>query len=165
MICGQHCFIKDNKQVFYNSFPHDEKMIEKYGEDVCKAIQSGLFKYIAHPDLFMNAYRVWDDKAKEVSRKIIEEALKYNVPLEINCNGIRYHYEKQKVSASGRVLENYYPCVEFWKMVKDYGALGIIGVDAHIEKDFLDGVTEEALFFAKQNGIKLVSFLDIESKI
>lgn len=165
MICGQHCFIKDNKQVFYNSFPHDEKMIEKYGKDVVKAIQSGLFKYIAHPDLFMNAYRVWDDKAKEVSRKIIEEALKYNVPLEINCNAIRYHYEKHKVSASGRVLENYYPCVEFWKMVKDYGALGIIGVDAHIEKDFLDGVTEEALFFAKQNGIKLVSFLDIESKI
>ena len=165
MICGQHCFIKDNKQVFYNSFPHDEKMIEKYGKDVVKAIQSGLFKYIAHPDLFMNAYRVWDDKAKEVSRKIIEEALKYNVPLEINCNGIRYHYEKQKVSASGRVLENYYPCVEFWKMVKDYGALGIIGVDDHIEKDFLDGVTEEALFFAKQNGIKLVDFLDIESKI
>lgn len=28
LICGQHCFIKDNKQVFYNSFPHDEKMIE-----------------------------------------------------------------------------------------------------------------------------------------
>ena len=52
MILGQH-FINYNNHYFsaYDNF--DAEKIIRYTETVCKAMETGLFKIFAHPDLFM----------------------------------------------------------------------------------------------------------------
>lgn len=160
LICGQHCVIKNNEQVWYNRNYHDEKTIISYTDMVIKAMKSGLFKYIAHPDLFMNGYQIWDDAAIRESKRIIEASIEYNVPLEINVSGLRFHKGKNKRNKEGRLIENMYPYDDFWALVGEYNALGIIGVDAHRAEDFLDGVIEEAINIAKKYNISLVEKLD-----
>ena len=81
LICGQHCFLENNEQIWYNSYHHNHEMLTKYIDALIQAIRSGLFIYIAHPDHFMNGYRVWDDFAIMQSRRLLEEASKYNIPL------------------------------------------------------------------------------------
>lgn len=161
LICGQHCIIKGNEQAWYNRNYHDEKTIISYTDMVIRAIKSGLFKYIAHPDLFMNGYQIWDEASIRESKRIIEASIEYNVPLEINVSGLRYHKSKHKINNDGRLIENMYPYNEFWKMVGEYKALAIIGVDAHRDIDFLDGVIDEAIEIAEKYNIKLIEKLDI----
>ena len=160
LICGQHCIIKNNEQVWYNRNYHDEKTIVSYTDMVIKAMKSGLFKYIAHPDLFMNGYQIWDDVAIRESKRIIEASIEYNESLEINVSGLRYHKNKNRECKDDKLYKNLYPNDEFFKLVGEYNALGIIGVDAHKDTDFLDGVIDEALEIARKYNIKLVEKLD-----
>lgn len=161
LICGQHCYVDNNEQIFYNSYYHNQEMITKYADAICAAIKSGLFAYIAHPDHFMNGYRIWDECAIEQSRKILSCASKYKVPLEINVAGIRFSEDKHKKNAEGKPIENMYPHEKFWELASEYDVKGIIGIDAHRKEDFLDKEEENAIELAKKYNIDLVSKLDI----
>lgn len=156
-ICGNHCFIDDGKQVFYNSFYHSEEMVEMYVDGVISAMESRMFKYVAHPDLFMNGYRLWDDFAVKESRRLFAAAEKYCVPLEINGAGIRFAEYKHRTNAQGLPIENLYPYSPFWELASQYDVKGIIGIDAHRKEDFLDGTEKEAVSFAQKHKIKLVT--------
>lgn len=162
MICGQHCLIENNKQVPYNSFKHNQEMLTKYIDALISAIHSGLFIYIAHPDHFMNGYRIWDDFAIKESRRLLKEAEKYNIPLEINVAGLRFAEYKHRTNGKGMPLENLYPYDKFWNLVGEYNIKGIIGIDAHRKNDFLDGIEKEALEFASKHHIKLINRLDFK---
>lgn len=162
LICGQHCLIENNKQVPYNSFKHNQEMLTKYIDALISAIHSGLFIYIAHPDHFMNGYRIWDDFAIKESRRLLKEAEKYNIPLEINVAGLRFAEYKHRTNGKGMPLENLYPYDKFWNLVGEYNIKGIIGIDAHRKNDFLDGIEKEALEFASKHHIKLINRLDFK---
>lgn len=164
LICGQHCYIENNQQIFYNSTHNSQEMVVKYVDAVIEAIHSGLFIYIAHPDHFMNGYRIWDDFAIEQSKRLLEEAEKYQIPLEINVAGLRFSEYKHKKNAEGRPIENLYPYDKFWDLASTYNIKGIIGIDAHRKEDFLDGVDKEALEFAKKHNIKLIDKLEIKKR-
>lgn len=163
LICGQHCYLKDNKQIWYNSYYHDQEALSKYIDALIKAIRSKLFVYIAHPDLFMNGYRVWDDFAVKESRRLLEEASKFNIPLEINVAGIRFAESKHRTNEQGTPIENLYPYANFWNLASEYDIKGIIGIDAHRKQDMLDGVEQEAMQFAREHNITLIKKLDIKS--
>ncbi len=163
LICGQHCYLKDGKQVWYNANRHDPEMLTKYIDALIAAIHSGLFAYIAHPDHFMNGYRVWDEFAVEESRRLLEEAEKYKIPLEINVAGLRFAEYKHRTNAQGKPIENLYPYHDFWNLASEYGVRGIIGIDAHQKNDFLDGIEREAIEFAKSHNISLADRLDLKN--
>lgn len=163
LICGQHCFLENNEQIWYNSYHHNHEMLTKYIDALIQAIRSGLFIYIAHPDHFMNGYRVWDDFAIMQSRRLLEEASKYNIPLEINVAGLRFAEYKHRTNGKGMPVENLYPYDSFWELASKYNIKGIIGIDAHRKNDFLDGIEKEAIEFANKHHIELIEKLDIDA--
>ena len=128
LICGQHCHFNDNKDYYwYFSYekPDDYDAIERYKEDLTKAIRSGLFKYIAHPDLFFFPVTKITPYLEKVANEIIDEAIKYDVPLEVNYNGIRRRPWDKEHGTMG------YPNEYFWQLAYKKGAKIIFGGDYH----------------------------------
>ena len=56
-------------------------MLELYEESAIEGMESGLFAYLAHPDLFMRSYPEFDRHCKLVSRHICRTAARLNLPL------------------------------------------------------------------------------------
>lgn len=121
IILGQHFSVREK------GGKHTEKLTEPeeillYRDSVVEAIESGLFLYVAHPDLYLCAYQRFDDTAKEVARDICRTAAQYDIPLEYNLYGLR------KSEKAGKEL---YPFKDFWLIAKEYGNRVIVGIDAH----------------------------------
>lgn len=130
LILGQHCFINENNMFeWYLRENCPKERLLKYVDDVIRGMASGLFKYVCHPDYFIRALYQYDDVAEECSIRLIKAAKKYDVPLEINLNGIR-----------GWMMEEdtlHYPYPRFWQLVGKYGVRVTVGVDAHSPDDYL----------------------------
>ncbi len=126
----------------YNGRPTDsEAQLEKYCDQVIEAMKTGLFTYLAHPDLlhFVGEDAVY---ARHMTR-LCEAAKKTNTPLELNLLGIQ----------SGR----HYPKELFWKIAADCGCSVVLGCDAHRPQDvYLPEYEEKALELIKKYGITLL---------
>lgn len=147
LILGHH-FPCCEQAGIYNGNLSEKSDVERYKTDVVEAIESGMFLYVAHPDLYMNTYPVFDETCENTAREIIESSLKYNVPLEYNLLGLLRSIEK---GAPG------YPYPDFWKIAGQMGAKAVIGVDAHDPKAFLnDEIRETAFETLKKLGVKTV---------
>ena len=133
--------------------------IELYTNRLIRAMQSGLYKYVAHPDIFMAGYKEFDHHCLEATKKICEEALKLDLPLEYNAEGLRD-------TLSGRIWKNGtnigYPHPEFWKVVKQYKNRVIIGADAHTSSALNDLAIEEAQKRVKELGLNLIDEISFE---
>ncbi len=132
----------------YNGGLSTPQELQHYCSDVCAAMESGLFAYIAHPDLFMNGYPVFDEHAEAVSRTILEKALQTNTPLEFNLLG----YARGK--HNGRPG---YPYPDFWRLAAEYGATAILGIDAHTPDAYRDkALIEEGEQFLQSLGLRVI---------
>lgn len=160
MILGIH-FYKLNGRIIdsYNDINYDT--ILGYLDNAILAMESGLFKYLAHPDLFMFNYKdksgnnTFDERCEYVTRKIIECAIKNDIYLELNANGLKF-------SKGIEDRNNWkYPNIHFWNIAKEYKDLKvIIGVDCHnpelLNSDWIRMVED----FSKDLGIKVLDKLE-----
>lgn len=152
LILGQHCnFNYSNNPRFIGGTKdetefHNEE-INLYVSNLIKAMETGLFKYIAHPDLFLHTFRSFDKRCEEITRKLCEVAEHYQIPFEINCHGSRY-WKK------GEYLV--YPVEEFWKIVSEYDVPVVIGYDAHSPIEFDEDITSD-IELAKKLNLKLIN--------
>ena len=89
--------------------------------ELCEAMRTGLYTYVAHPDL--NNYSGDVDEYVDAMRPICEVSMEPDTPLEINLLGIR-----------GR---RSYPKSAFWKMVGEYDCKVVCGSDAHSPDEIL----------------------------
>ena len=101
------------------------EQVRRYGERTIAGMATGLFDYVAHPDLFCNVYPRFDDTCAAVSRDICQAAADLNIPLEYNLLGIQYHERFAEMGVLG------YPCRAFWEIAARYPVKAIIGFDAH----------------------------------
>ena len=139
MICGQHYYFDENgKNKYYFENIDDYKAIRHYVDDVKKAIRSGLFAYIAHPDLFMNNITKITKEIEDMSLEIILEAKKYDIPLEINLGGTRFG---NIVAKKRNCLE--YPSKFFFELAQKYGCKLVFGLDMHAPSDARHELTIE----------------------
>ena len=154
LIIGQHYFYYNNQYSnVYNRLTDDE--IKKYGQTVIQAMETGMFKIIAHPEIF--AYtRKWDDICEEVSEQIIKSAKKNNVYIELNANGIRNCIERKKYWIEDGETNYSYPRREFFKIVKKYNMPIIINDDAHDPKMLNDEFTDLAYKMADELGLTIL---------
>ncbi len=98
-----------------------------YTDMAIRAIQTGRFTFIAHPDMM---HFVGDrDLYRSECARLCREAKRLGVPLEINLNGIRDR--------------RFYPNPEFWEIAGWVGCDAVIGFDAHTVKHVAD--TEEII--------------------
>lgn len=128
---GIHYFESNGRQL--NSYDAiDYKTIYDYANTAIKGMNTGIFKCLVHPDLFFFQYKdengehKFDKHCEKVSKMLIESAIKNNMYIEINCNGL---HNSRKYGSSDKWL---YPLDEFWNIAKEYKDLKvIIGCDAH----------------------------------
>lgn len=124
LILGEH-FIKEEHpdSIPVSQETKNEEFLHQYATNVISAIKSGVFTYVAHPDVinFVGDEKIFDEQM----RRICVASREYNVPLEINCLGIRD--------------KRYYPRDDFWKIVGQEGSPVTIGFDAHDVMSAFDG--------------------------
>lgn len=96
--------------------------LTRYVNSAVKGIETGLFAYMAHPDLFMRRYPVFDENCRAAARDICQCCKQNNLPMEINLHD-RYRL--------GGLNGNGYPNADFFEMVYETGNQVIIGLDAH----------------------------------
>lgn len=115
LILGQHVLDDNDEMWSVRDVGDSEEVLDKYIELVCEAMKTGVFSYLAHPDVvrFKGDRELYLKKM----RKICEVSLETGLPLEINFWG--YHENK------------HYPVSDFWKMAGEMGCSVVYGCDAH----------------------------------
>ena len=115
MILGQHFFNNEYDGIHCTTHVDDIRSVKGYVRQVCAAMRTGLYTYVAHPDL--NNYAGDMDEYAEAMRPICEVSLETDTPLEINLLGIRGNRP--------------YPKECFWRVCSEYGCKVVVGSDAH----------------------------------
>ena len=133
LILGQHCFHENGRFTFYGEMSDREESLRKYTADVLDALDSGLFAYVAHPDLYVRWYRKWDALCEECAYLICRKAKQMNTPLEINMGPSRWARKSDPDDLSILI----YPYPRFFQIAKEVGNQFVAGVDAHDPKEYL----------------------------
>ena len=140
IILGNHFDDTDETGIYYGR-PLPKEKLKKYVDDCIHAMETGLYSYIAHPDL---VHYNRDDPfyTKEMTRLCLE-AKKHNMPLEFNLLGFSEHRQ--------------YPNNVFFNIVKEVGNKVIIGVDAHESQALADTKTyDKAKQYLEQLGVEVI---------
>ena len=107
IIFGNHHFHTDEKFPYFGRNTKTVDMLELYEESAIEGMESGLFAYFAHPDLFMRSYPEFDRHCKLISRHICRTAARLNLPLEYNI-GYEDYNDAHKITTI--------PHPDFWKI-------------------------------------------------
>lgn len=128
-------------------------MLVAFARHVEDALASGLFAFLAHPDVFCSGWKPWDDNAISCARDILAAAEETKTPLEINCYGFR----KMKVRAPGGPRHQY-PHPEFWRIASGYSIRVIVNSDAHRPLD-VDANLDEGYALAREFNLDIMETL------
>ena len=127
MILGQHMIGNEMDEPYCGIPDGDVRKLERYCDQSIEAMETGLFTYFAHPDLF---HFVGDKKAYQAQmRRICQAANSCRMPLELNLLGMRNR--------------RHYPNPDFWEMAAEENCRVIMGMDAHEPQFLLDEVTRQ----------------------
>lgn len=158
---GVH-YYKYNGKVLNSYDDIDYITLRGYVDACIDGMKTGLFNTLVHPDLFMfnyknvNGERKFDAQAIAATRQIIEAAIKYNVYLEVNANGIN---NSIKYGSGNDWL---YPYLDFWKIANEYKDLKIIiGADAHKPEAMANEHVQIACDFCIENNINILEKMEI----
>lgn len=149
LIFGNHFAYPENSSYYegyYGECIKTTEDLEKYKNATLKGIESGLFAYVAHPDLFMRCYPEFDSYCEKISEEICKKAKEKNILLEYNISGFPYCEKRGYIG---------YPAKKFWEIAKEYDCKCIIGYDAHDNYDL-----EQEIYWNK--GIKMIEEIGIQ---
>ena len=146
MILGQH-FLDNEIDAHYAAVETgDPELLKRFCRQSMDAMQTAVFTYFAHPDIF----RFAGDKNLYISemRQLCREAKSCGMPLEINLLGI----EKQK----------HYPNRLFWEIAGEEGCKAILGCDTHGPQMLRKTDSEvKALAIVKEFGLELLDTVEL----
>lgn len=129
LLLGQH-FVGNEIGEHYSGSPTgDVSILKRYVHQSMDAMQTGLFTYFAHPDLFN--FRGDEGVYRQEMQQICREAKACGLPLEVNMLG----------KWSGRN----YPNPVFWELAAEEGCSVILGCDAHAPEHLMKRETEQQL--------------------
>ena len=128
LLLGQHYVMPEHPNGKHSSVPTDDAAaLEAYAKSLVAAMETGVFTYVAHPDVFNFT---GDTKTyQDTMRKVCIASRKLNVPLEINFYGIRDN--------------RYYPTEAFWQIAGQERSPVTFGFDAHDVLSAYDGASLE----------------------
>lgn len=128
MILGQHMLGNEIGEFYCGRATTDSEKLDRYIGQCLDAMDTGLFTYLAHPDLI---HFVGEKKEYERQiRKLCTCAREKGLPLEMNLLGLR----------EGR----HYPRDFFWQIAAEEGCTAVLGSDAHTPADVWAPETEKA---------------------
>ena len=80
--------------------------MRKYTREVLAGMEWGLFDCLAHPEVCLASYPVWDGAAQDMALQITRAARALHMPLEYNLFGV--YKQTQNPQGLG------YPYFRFW---------------------------------------------------
>ncbi len=144
LILGQH---RSSDHVWDNFALTQPGQLARYADDVCAGLRTGMFDFLAHPDVFMAGYKVYDRYAKSAMAQIFALCQELDIPVELNANG--QHYKRN------------YPCPPVWEDARAYRLRCLVNSDAHTVDDLLCPSVEECAALADSLGLCRISTLAI----
>ena len=142
MLLAQH-FCGNEYDAVYNARPTvREEDLRRYCDQIIAALDTGLFTYLAHPDLinFVGEEKVYGQHMRRLCRAVKGCGL----PLEYNFLGVR--------------IKRHYPTPLFWQIVAEEGCKVIFGCDAHSPEEIVQPEIEaQALELVSKLGLSLVT--------
>ncbi|MEE5992943.1 MAG: histidinol-phosphatase [Oscillospiraceae bacterium] len=143
MILGEH-FMEKEPSTYLGKCFSDENLLERFVDICIEGMETGKYKYLAHPDLmgFTGAREIYDKHYTRLCQYLKE----HHIPVEINLLGV---FEKR-----------HYTDPHFLKIAGEIGCQAIIGCDAHTP-DRLNNRQAQAICqnMAAMAGMELVDYL------
>ncbi len=120
-LLGQHWCGNEQNEIYNGRPTEDNAHLERYCSQCIEAMETGLFTYLAHPDLmhFVGDPTFYRQQAERLCRGAIDN----DMPLEINLAGI--------------LTERHYPREDFWEIAGKAGCKVVIGSDAHAPENII----------------------------
>lgn len=158
LVLGQH-YVKDDTG-FHSAFNlKTPAHVRAYGDRVVKALESGYFSLLAHPDLYMCGYDAFDEAATHVAHQIAKAAETLKIPLEFNANGIR-----RGIKQTSQGQRYPYPRSEFWEIIQKYDVDVILSSDAHHPELLYDDAMKKAESMIEQFNLKRIHTLPMKHR-
>lgn len=150
IILGQHFTRNEYDGVYSGDGTEDEAILKEYVDQVCRAMELGVFSYFAHPDLI--GYEGDGEIYEKHMSRLCATAAATDTPLEINVRGLKFGSR--------------YPNENFIRIASRYPVKFIIGTDAHEPKDLRPGDEYEAAFrLADKYGLDLIERLKFKKPL
>lgn len=127
LILGQHFLYNEVDAPYAAHATEEEKLLNDYVDQCIRAMNTGAFTYVAHPDLIR--YEGDEGIYRAAVRRMCREAKACGIPLEVNLLGIG--------------TQRHYPRRAFWEEVSVVGNDVVLGWDAHEPQAFLNTELEE----------------------
>lgn len=125
LILGSHHNLTDNGGFYFGASTEPDH-IRLYAERTVAAMRTGMFAYLAHPDLVMRGYPVFDSACRDMAYELCQTANEMHMPLEYNLMGNEYKkLENSPWKGAG------YPDDHFWQIAAEMKCTAIIGLDSH----------------------------------
>jgi len=114
------------------SFDHTSTPValRAYAKLCVATMESGLFAFIAHPDLFGSCNPVWNPDTAACAHEICTASVALGVPLEINGLGFR-----KSLIPGEQGPRPPYPWTPFWEVAAACGVQVVLNSDAHHPED------------------------------
>lgn len=155
-ILGAHYNDSEEENPYIGPECQTDEGVLRYAESAVRAMRTGLFCYIAHPDLFMRHRRPDEFNAacEEATDMIFQTAREMHMPMEYNLLGL---------DSQLRGFSRGYPSQPFWDYAKKYNNTVILGVDAHEPAHLADlKLWETGRRNVEAMGYHLIDHLDLE---
>ena len=157
-----HSFtIESGSEKWIDSFHGDKSVsidetawLRGYSRYVIEGIRTGLFNFVAHPDLLGCFCSKWTKESERATRAIARAAKDAGIPLEINASGFVHRWVADENGGERAP----YPWLPFWEVVADEGADAIINSDAH-RPDLINANVDRAYAIAEKASVRLVAAL------
>lgn len=148
LVLGQHEFMCDGD--VKNSFCDGvgERNILAYIENVRRAIDSGYFSVLAHPDLIFYRRPTLTRAVECAFDGMIRAAAHSGIAVELNANGIRSHNFR-------------YPTDLLVESCEKHGANVVVSSDAHSPDVLCDEYVKSLYVYAQKCGLKIVNAIEL----
>ena len=148
LVLGQHMIGEEHDLEGRVPSTRPNLLIREYVDETVAGIKTGVFTYLAHPDLVN--YTGDDETYEEEMTRLIQAANEENMPLEINMLGL--------------VENRCYPRDFFWEIAKKHEPRVILGCDAHSPERVAD--KDElliALRFAEKHHLNVIDTIELKN--
>lgn len=126
LILGNHYDQTDETGIYFGA-ARTPAQIAAYVDSTVKGMQTGLFSYLAHPDLFMHRYGRFDENCAAAARDLCRACRETGLAMEYNMHMLHVY------GAAGG-----YPCEAFFDIALEEGVDVLIGLDAHDPRELSD---------------------------
>lgn len=157
LIFGHHYHQYSVSALYYGRAKLSKKDVSNYVDEAIEAMQTGIFRYFAHPDLFFIGYHQWDSFVENEIKRMLCVAKQNDIILEINAGGL----SRENVMINDEKIPPY-PNPYFWQMVKEMDCKVMIGLDAHTPSQLDQLMYQRLIKFADKYGLKPLDSLGLE---